>query len=196
MEEVYKQSGSAAVCDVLSIVSTLAYVLQLIFHFYFCFCERVFVKLRKLQLRCAKAVHLGTNDKLDILFSLLHRAICLVTQFLHQPLHIYKIDKILHIKTLKTLRHVSVLRPSSRSYIFLAKVTLEIVTYSFRCTSWVLWQHAVLCNVMLRRVPCRRLFNVLMCKFYKFYICAVSFLWRCGPTRAMASSFLRFLDHT
>ena len=22
------------------------------------------------------------------------------------------------------------------------------------------------------------------------------FLWRCGPTRAMASSFLRFLDHT
>jgi len=35
----------------------------------------------------------------------------------------------LHIKTLKTLRHVSVLRPSSESYIFLAKVTLEIVTY-------------------------------------------------------------------
>ena len=24
----------------------------------------------------------------------------------------------------------------------------------------------------------------------------VCFLWRCGPTRAMASSFLRFLDHT
>jgi len=23
-----------------------------------------------------------------------------------------------------------------------------------------------------------------------------SFLWRCGPTRAMASSFMRFLDHT
>ena len=21
-------------------------------------------------------------------------------------------------------------------------------------------------------------------------------LWRCGPTRAMSSSFLRFLDHT
>ena len=27
-------------------------------------------------------------------------------------------------------------------------------------------------------------------------ICFVCFLWRCGPTRAMASSFLRFLDHT
>jgi len=24
----------------------------------------------------------------------------------------------------------------------------------------------------------------------------VCFLWRCGPTRAMASTFLRFLDHT
>jgi len=48
----------------------------------------------------------------------------------------------------------------------------------------------VLCNVMLRRVPCYgcafcaslrdtgsklrgRIFNVLMCKFYKCYICAV-----------------------
>ena len=44
-------------------------------------------------------------------------------------LHIHKIYKILHIKTLKTLRHVSVLRPSSGSYNFLAEVTLEIVTY-------------------------------------------------------------------
>jgi len=52
-----------------------------------------------------------------------------VLQLLHQPLHIYKIYKILHIKTLKKLRHVSVLRPSSGSYNFLAKVTLEIVTY-------------------------------------------------------------------
>ena len=51
------------------------------------------------------------------------------TQLLHQPLHIYKIYKILHIKTLKTLGHVSVLRPSSGSYNFLANVTLETVTY-------------------------------------------------------------------
>jgi hypothetical protein len=27
-------------------------------------------------------------------------------------------------------------------------------------------------------------------------VCFACFLWRCGPTRAMASSFLRFLDHT
>jgi len=33
------------------------------------------------------------------------------------------------ITTLKTLRYVSVLRPSSGSYIFLARVTLEIITY-------------------------------------------------------------------
>jgi len=52
-----------------------------------------------------------------------------LTQLLNQPLHIYKIYKLLHTKTLKTLRHVSVLRPSSDSYIFLVKITLEIVTY-------------------------------------------------------------------
>ena len=28
------------------------------------------------------------------------------------------------------------------------------------------------------------------------YVYIYIFLWRCGPTRAMASSFLRFLDHT
>jgi len=64
-----------------------------------------------------------------IRFSLSHRTCFRVTQLLLQPLHTYKIYKILHIKTLKTLRHVSILRPSSGSYIFLAKVTLEIVTY-------------------------------------------------------------------
>ena len=26
--------------------------------------------------------------------------------------------------------------------------------------------------------------------------CLFCFLWRCGPMQAMASSFLRFLDHT
>ena len=62
------------------------------------------------------------------MFLLLHRACCRVTQLLHQQLHIYKMYKILHIKTLKMIRHISVLRPSSGSYIFLAKVTLEIVT--------------------------------------------------------------------
>jgi len=31
---------------------------------------------------------------------------------------------------------------------------------------------------------------------YLLYIYIFFFLWRCGPTRAMASSFLRVLDHT
>ena len=35
-----------------------------------------------------------------------------------------KFKKILHIKTLKTLRHISVLGPSSGSHIVLAKATL------------------------------------------------------------------------
>jgi len=53
-----------------------------------------------------------------------------ITQLLHQPLHVYKIYKTLHIKTLETLLLVSVLRPSLGSYNFLAKVTLEIAKYS------------------------------------------------------------------
>ena len=28
------------------------------------------------------------------------------------------------------------------------------------------------------------------------FFCCIFFLWRCDPTRVMASSFLRFLDHT
>jgi hypothetical protein len=38
-------------------------------------------------------------------------------------------------------------------------------------------------------------------KFYTHYFTKIRtganfFLWRCGPTKAMASSFMRFLDHT
>ena len=47
-------------------------------------------------------------------------------------------------------------------------------------------------------VTCRRSeVNILYLSFISEYILSVHFfLWRCGPTRAMASSFLRFLDHT
>jgi len=38
--------------------------------------------------------------------------------------YIYKIYEIYTLKHKKRLRHISVLRPSSGSYIFLAKVTL------------------------------------------------------------------------
>jgi len=71
-----------------------------------------------------------------------------ITQLFYQPLHLYKFIKFTHlnIKTLKTLRYVSVLGPSSWSYIFLAKVTiLKVILISlFRL---ILWQHAVLCCV-------------------------------------------------
>ena len=53
----------------------------------------------------------------------------LLNYYTNHCTYINKIYKILHIKTLKTLRQISVLRPSSGSYIFLAKVTLVIVTY-------------------------------------------------------------------
>jgi len=75
------------------------------------------------------------NKYLIVLFSLLHRACCRVTQLLYQLLHIYEIYKTY---TLKMLRHVSVLGPSSGSHIVLAP----------------------------RTETCRSIFNVLMCKFY------------------------------
>jgi len=46
-----------------------------------------------------------------------------ITQLLYQLLHIYKVF-IKFTQTLKTLRHVSVLGPSSGSHIVPAKVTL------------------------------------------------------------------------
>ena len=36
----------------------------------------------------------------------------------------------------------------------------------------------------------------LSCRAHLYFIFFFFFLWRSGPTRAMASSFLRFLDHT
>ena len=39
--------------------------------------------------------------------------------------------------------------------------------------------------------------NIFINCYYKIYVeTDFFFLWRCSPTRAMASSFLRFLDHT
>ena len=59
-------------------------------------------------LQCENRCHLEYNEISELyitegffLFSLLHRACCRVTRLLHQPLHIHKIYKILHIKTFK-----------------------------------------------------------------------------------------------
>jgi len=87
-------------------------------------------------------------ERFDGVFSLLYRACCQVTQLFYQPLHLYKFIKFTpsNIKTLKTLRHVSVLGPSSGSYIFLAKFTLlKVILISL--FQLVLWHNAVLCCV-------------------------------------------------
>jgi len=47
-------------------------------------------------------------------------------------------------------------------------------------------------NVFFTVLPC-----ILMLSRPLFFIYIfIYFLWRCGPTRVMVSSFLRFLDHT
>ena len=60
----------------------------------------------------------------------LHRALNKVTQSANQHMHTFN---FLFIKTflkfLKTLLHVSVIRPSSRSLYFLAKITLINITF-------------------------------------------------------------------
>ena len=38
--------------------------------------------------------------------------------------------------------------------------------------------------------------NTLLYYPWRYYIYNFFFLWRCGPTSAMVSSFMRFLDHT
>ena len=46
----------------------------------------------------------------------------------------------------------------------------------------------LVCLIDQRKIVHAACFHYITCIFY--------FLWRCGPTRARASSFLRFLDHT
>ena len=83
----------------------------------------IFISVVALNLKSDKAVPLHAIEALRY-FSSSYSMITPTT------VHMYiKFIKFLHIKTLKTLTHVLVLRPSSGSYIFLAKVTLEIVTY-------------------------------------------------------------------
>ena len=49
--------------------------------------------------------------------------------------------------------------------------------------------------IWCRGQPCCRL-GAPGVRCIHFGLFCFVFLWRCGPTRAMASSFLRFLDHT
>jgi len=50
--------------------------------------------------------------------------------------------------------------------------------------------------VLLVHLPLQQWFRESTSLLRKNQITFLFFLWRCGPTRAMASSFMRFLDHT
>ena len=75
----------------------------------FCICLHLILNRTETELfESTNVKHLKGSDERDMqtgnyLFSLLHRACCRVTQLLHQPLHIYKIYKILHIKIIKNV---------------------------------------------------------------------------------------------
>jgi len=66
------------------------------------------------------------------------------TWSVHQPMHTLK---MFILKLLKMLRHVSIIRSSSGSCLFLAKITLlKTFTAWFSYNSLVMWLHIVLCR--------------------------------------------------
>jgi hypothetical protein len=66
-------------------------------------------------------------------------------------------------------------------------------TFLYRETDF--WNKNLCRLVLIYRAFWGRYFSPFMMNPYPEYT-GIFFLWRCGPTRAMASSFLRFLDHT
>ena len=67
----------------------------------------------------------------------------------HQPKHTLK---LFTLKLLKMLRHVSIIRSSLGSCLFLAKVTLlKTFTAWFSYNNLVMWQHVVLCRSSVAR---------------------------------------------
>ena len=68
------------------------------------------------------------------------------------------------------------------AYLFIRKLNVPHIVQKNSVSSYM----NSLYNIILH------FFNTTMLYFSLFFF----FLWRCGPTRAMASSFLRFLDHT
>jgi len=88
------------------------------------------------------------------------------------------------------LRHVSVLGPSSGSYIVLAKVTLlQVILISL--FQLVLWQHAVLCCVVLRRVSC---YGCAFCVSWRDPYLAM-FKMRCGIPNAYILDITMYKMH-
>ena len=67
------------------------------------------------------------------------------------------------------------------------RVALKLCIYNSPSVIWTIWGEEL---SGLPENPDSR--GEAQCRMF----CFVCFLWRCSPTRAVASSFLRFLDHT
>ena len=82
-----------------------------------------------------------------------------------QPMHTIK---LFILKLLKMLRHVSIIRSSSCSCLFLAKITLlKTFTAWFSYNSLVMWQHVVLCRASVVRSAPDCVCRVLCCRITK-----------------------------
>ena len=57
--------------------------------------------------------------------------------------------------------------------------------------AWLMWYMYYFCNLLCFISYVSIILLLLLLLYYIYF-----FLWRCDPTRVMASSFLRFLDHT
>ena len=84
---------------------------------------------------------------LDLLH--LHRALNKVTQSANQHMHTFNFLFIKnYLKFLKTLLHVSVIRPSSGSLQFFAKITLINISFDIPILKLAMWQHAATSTVL------------------------------------------------
>jgi len=89
----------------------------------------------------------------------LHRALRRVTWSAHHPMHTLK---LFTLKLLKMLRQVSIIRSSSGSCLFLAKIALlKIFTAWFSYNNLVMWQQVVLCRSSVARSAPDRVCRVL-----------------------------------
>jgi len=86
-------------------------------------------------------------------------------------------------------------KPDINSLLLQIRVPATGVSCQFcivRVSKWII------VSLFPRPVPLANIFTLLylLHRWLLFFIFFLFFLWRCGPTRAMVSSFLRFLDHT
>lgn len=69
--------------------------------------------------------------------------------------------------------------------------------------AWVVFEKLTCCDpCKLRPVTPQKFFKRLLCRrentalYFNCYLLDKFFLWYCGPTRAIASSYMKFLEHS